>query len=142
MSKEEDDSSPDRSGVGAMSRPPAPVQGIRPPQALSLGPNIVQEWKLSRQKWTNYAVITNLSTQDRAYQVALLLHTLGDDALRILIVLRHKILTFELHMYPTCRLDKNLRHFMGAIRSIFDNLMQETFPGKTFPIWGYQRSTY
>ena len=83
MSEEEDNSSPDRSGVRAMSRPPAPVQGIRPPQALSIGPNIVQEWKLFRQKWTNYAVITNLSTQDRAYQVALLLHTLGDDALRI-----------------------------------------------------------
>ena len=83
MSGEEDNSSPERSGVRAMSRPPAPVQGIRPPQALSLGPNIVQEWKLFRQKWTNYAVITNLSTQDRAYQVALLLHTLGDDALRI-----------------------------------------------------------
>ena len=83
MSEEEDNSSPDRSGVRAMSRPPAPVQGIRPPQALSLGPNIVQEWKLFPQKWTNYAVITNLSTQDRAYQVALLLHTLGEDALRI-----------------------------------------------------------
>ena len=67
MSDEEDNSSPDRPGVRAMSRSPAPVQGIRPPQELSLGPIIVQEWKLFWQKWTNYAVIINLSTQDRAY---------------------------------------------------------------------------
>ena len=63
--------------------PPPPVQGIKPPQPLVVGPNIVKDWKLFQQKWSNYSVITNLSRQSRAYQVALLLHTLGDDALKI-----------------------------------------------------------
>jgi len=31
----------------------------------------------------NYAVITNLANQSRQYQVALLLHVMGDQALKI-----------------------------------------------------------
>ena len=31
----------------------------------------------------NYAIVTKLDTHDRVYQVALLLHTLGDEGLKI-----------------------------------------------------------
>ena len=55
-----------------------PVTGIQPPQALVIDSNITDNWK----KWQNYSLITNLSRQTEQCQVALLLHTLGDDALR------------------------------------------------------------
>ena len=79
----DDENAPAREAAAAGARPPPPVQGIKPPQPLVVGPNIEKDWKLFQQKWSNYSVITNLSRQSRAYQVALLLHTLGDDALKI-----------------------------------------------------------
>lgn len=53
---------------------------IRPPQPPDFGtaPCITDNWK-----WTNYAVITNLVSHIRDYQVALPLHTLGDEGLDI-----------------------------------------------------------
>ena len=40
-------------------------------------------WKLFKQKWKNYATITQLQKQSTDYQVALLLHTIADAALKI-----------------------------------------------------------
>ena len=54
-----------------------------PPQALCIQFNPCENWKLFNQKWQNYSVITNLERQDTNYQVALLLHTLGDEALKV-----------------------------------------------------------
>ena len=63
---------------------PGPVAGLRPPQPLNVtDTNMAENWRLFRQKWQNYAVITNLHQQPRAYQVGLLLHTIGDEALKI-----------------------------------------------------------
>ncbi|ELU06507.1 hypothetical protein CAPTEDRAFT_195620 [Capitella teleta] len=60
------------------------VSGIRPPNALALeGANAAENWKIFRQKWENYAIITKVANQEMQYQVALLLHTVGDQALRI-----------------------------------------------------------
>ena len=61
----------------------APVSGIRPPPPLSLDGNVCESWKLFKQKWLNYAIITNLSTRTREYRVALFLHTIGDEALKV-----------------------------------------------------------
>ena len=62
---------------------PAPVSGIRPPPPVSFKSNAAENQRCFRQKWQNYAVITNLRNQTRQYQVALLLHVLGDQALKI-----------------------------------------------------------
>ena len=45
--------------------------------------NPADNWKLFKQKWKNYATITQLQKQPADYQVALLLHTIGDAALKI-----------------------------------------------------------
>ena len=79
----DDENAPAREATAARAHTPPPVQGIKPPQPLVVGPNIMKDWKLFQQIWSNYSVITNLCRQSRAYQVALLLHTLGDDALKI-----------------------------------------------------------
>ena len=63
---------------------PGPVSGLRPPQPLNVtNTNIAENWRLFRQKWQNYAIITNLNNQPRQYQVALFLHTVGDEALKV-----------------------------------------------------------
>jgi len=67
----------------AAQQPPAPVSGIRPPPPVCLGINCAENWRYFTQKWLNYAVITNLANQRRQYQVALLLHVLGEQALKI-----------------------------------------------------------
>lgn len=55
---------------------------VKPPEPLVFDNNLCTNWKLFKQKWANYAILTNLEKQDVKYQVALLLHTLGDAALQ------------------------------------------------------------
>jgi hypothetical protein len=61
----------------------APVPGIKPPSSLLIDNNMLENWKLFKQKWNIYSVISKLERQPVAYQVALLLHTLGDATLRV-----------------------------------------------------------
>ena len=63
--------------------PVAPISGIKPPPPLSFEGNISENWRYFKQKWGHYVILTKLSQQSREYQVALLLHTLGDEALRV-----------------------------------------------------------
>ena len=59
------------------------VQGITPPKPLNTTGNIVDDWKEFKQVWENYSIITSLNTQSEPYRVALFLHCLGPDALKI-----------------------------------------------------------
>jgi hypothetical protein len=61
-----------------------PVSGIRPPSCLTLTPpnELPDNWRLWKQKWNNYSIITELNKKPVSYQVALLLHTIGDETLR------------------------------------------------------------
>jgi len=63
----------------------SPMSGIRSPAALCLEANIAENWRLFKHKWRNYAIITNLERQATNYQVALLLHVMGDQALKVYI---------------------------------------------------------
>ena len=64
-----------------MAKPP--IHGIRPPAPVNLDSNPADSWRLFRQKWQNYATITQLQEQPTEYEVALFLHTIGDAALHI-----------------------------------------------------------
>ena len=59
------------------------ISGLKPPSKLSLVSNIQESWKLFKQRWISYAVLSCLSSMPVAVQVALFLHCLDDDALRI-----------------------------------------------------------
>ena len=65
----------------AMTLPPVP--GIAPPPPLNIDHNVSEEWKLFKQKWRNYAIIKSLNAHPREFCVALFLHTIGDEALKI-----------------------------------------------------------
>ena len=60
-----------------------PMQGIHPPGHLDVKGNIADNWKSFKQQWSNYAVITNIHQQPEAYKVALFLHCIGPEALKI-----------------------------------------------------------
>ena len=60
--------------------PPKPVPGINPPSPpIFNGVHVKESWKLFKQKWEKYCIITQLTNHPRQYQVALLLHTEGDE---------------------------------------------------------------
>ena len=60
-----------------------PIHGIPPPQSSILDSNVAENWRFFKQNWQNYAVITNLDKQKKAYQVSLFLYTFGEAALII-----------------------------------------------------------
>ena len=60
-----------------------PINGILPPEKLNIKGNIAENWKAFKQMWSNYAVITNIGSQSQQYQVALFLHCIGPEALKI-----------------------------------------------------------
>lgn len=60
-----------------------PIQGIHPPTHLDVTENIAENWKTFKQPWGNYAIIMNIHQQPETYQVALFLHCIGPEALKI-----------------------------------------------------------
>ena len=66
-----------------MATPETSVHGIVPPEKLQTKGNIAENWKTFKQVWTNYAIITNLDKQTEKYRVALFLHCIGTEALKI-----------------------------------------------------------
>jgi len=61
----------------------ASVRGVRPPAPLMLGSTTSKNWKLFLQKWKIYVTLVQLDKKSIEYQVAMLLHTLGDEALDV-----------------------------------------------------------
>jgi len=47
--------------------------------------NLAENWRSFTQKWRNYAIITNLERQTTNYQVALLLHVIGDQTRKVVV---------------------------------------------------------
>ena len=59
------------------------VSGVKPPNAFTLGSNLLDNWKIFKQRWNTYSILSQLGKQPREVQVALFLHTLADDALKV-----------------------------------------------------------
>ena len=59
------------------------LAGVRPPERLSLGSSPVENWKLFRQRWKTFALLSQLHLLETNLQVAMFLHVLDDEALRI-----------------------------------------------------------
>ena len=72
---------PSQLGVAMQAAPL--IQGITPPKPRDTTTNIAENWKQFKQIWENYAIITNLTAQADQYRVALFLHCLGPDAMKI-----------------------------------------------------------
>ena len=64
---------------------PTVAPQIQPPVSLDLtsSTNLVDKWKLWKQTWENYSIIAQLNKQPSAYRLALFLHSIGTESLKI-----------------------------------------------------------
>ena len=60
-----------------------PVPEIKPPSPLTFGLNVSENWKLFKQWWQTYSFTAELEKQSNQYQVAMLVHCLSDEALKV-----------------------------------------------------------
>jgi hypothetical protein len=62
-----------------------PTFHIRPPETLKLGSEPAENWKVWKQMWTHYCVVTNTNedTRSREYLRSFFISTLGVEALQI-----------------------------------------------------------
>jgi len=60
-----------------------PIQGIHLLSHLIVKDNVAENWKTFKQAWGNYTIIMNIHQHPETYQVALFLHSIGPDALKI-----------------------------------------------------------
>ena len=74
-------SAPSQPGPAVQATPL--VQGIMSPKSLDMTGNVIDDWKQFKQVWNNYSIITNLRAQTVDYRVALFLHCLGPEVLKI-----------------------------------------------------------
>jgi len=58
------------------------MHGILPPSRPIKG-NIAENWKSFKQMWSNYSVIMSVDSKPELYKVALFLHCVGPEALKI-----------------------------------------------------------
>ena len=54
------------------------------PLALRLSGEVAENWKLWKEKYNNYFVISRLGRESSLYQLAMFEHTIGDDALKVI----------------------------------------------------------
>lgn len=54
------------------------------PLALKYSGEIAENWKLWKEKYNNYFVISRLDRESPEYQLAMFKHTIGDDALKVI----------------------------------------------------------
>ena len=80
MTEKDNESAP---GSSKQAPPTAFMQGITAPGKLEIKENTVENWRAYKQVWNNYSIITNLSSQTEKYRVALFLHCIGTDTLKV-----------------------------------------------------------
>ena len=62
---------------------PVYLPNSTPPPTLDLETNSSENWKLWKQMWNNYLIVSGLDSKPDRYVTALLLHSIGKDALRV-----------------------------------------------------------
>ena len=54
---------------------------VSPPQPLEIEGDRADNWKIWKQRWENYCIITGLNNQPEDYKCAILLHSIGISAI-------------------------------------------------------------
>ena len=75
---------PPQAQSGLVQHPPfGTMAGIMPPGKLDTSGNVADNWKVWKQMWSNYMVIAHFEMKPPAYEVALFLHCIAVNALKI-----------------------------------------------------------
>ena len=71
---------------GAVASPSSTFHQITPPKYLDLkhSGEIAENWKLWKEKYNNYFVISRLDRETPEFQLAMFKHTIGDEALKVI----------------------------------------------------------
>lgn len=93
---------------------------IQPPSALNVSEQPVDNWKLFKQSWENYSIITNLNSKEESFKKAMFLHCIGVDALKI-----YNTLSFSED-------ENTLQHIMGKMEKYFIGNVNETYERYVF----------
>ncbi|PIK48833.1 hypothetical protein BSL78_14291 [Apostichopus japonicus] len=68
---------------GNVHPPPRPLPNIAPPQPLQLKDGVAEEWKLFKQMFEGYCIITQLDKHETVYKKAVFLHCIGANGVKI-----------------------------------------------------------
>ena len=119
------------SSVGA--RPKFVRPNVHPPEKFHpSGKNAAQDWKMWRQMWDNYCILTDLNSQEQSYQKALLLHCLGPEGIKV-----YNGMNFapdEDCSKAATILKKLDAHFLGSCREYFERFQfnrRDQHPGES-----------
>lgn len=63
--------------------PKLQIEGLKPPNAFIIDDNVAEGWRLFKQRWETYALLTDVSKRDNEVQIALFVNCLSDDALKV-----------------------------------------------------------
>lgn len=99
------------------------VPNLQPPPPLDVDSStIVDGWKLWKQQWNNYLIVSGLGLKEKKYITALLLHCIGKEALRV-----YNAMTFitdgpraEDKEDPDTIIKKFDEHFLGITKEFFE----------------------
>ena len=76
-------SSPETSGASAAEVLPFRRPQVPAPNPLDVDGDRADNWKIWKQRWDNYCIITGLVDQPEDYKCAMLLHSIRIEAMRI-----------------------------------------------------------
>ena len=96
------------------------LAGVNPPPPLEVNENKVENWKLWKQQWTNYLLLSRLDTMEEHYQLAMIENCLGITALKV-----YNNLTFidgEVKSVQIC-MNKLEQQIVGQINETYERYM-------------------
>ena len=91
---------------------------VSPPQPLEIEGDRADNWKIWKQSWQNYCIITGLHSQPEDYKCAILLHSIGIDAMRIYNGMKFSEGKNRIKMADV--IAKYDQHFLGQTREFFE----------------------
>ena len=95
------------------------LPNVSPPPPLEIDGNFLDNWKMWKQMWQNYVIISGLEEKDNKYKSALQLHSLGIEALRIYNGMKFDATKQEDKENPDHIIAKFDTHFIGETKEFF-----------------------
>ena len=111
------DSESQSSGLQALA-PAFRRPQVSPPQPLEIEGDRADNWKIWKQRWQNNCIITGLHSQPEDYKCAILLHSIGIDAMRIYNGM--KLSEGKDHNKMADIIAKYDQHFLGQTQEFFE----------------------
>ena len=123
---------------GAVAPPSSTFHQITPPKYLDLkhSGEIAENWKLWKEKYNNYFVISRLDRETPEFQLAMFKHTIGDDALKVIKTFNYA--EGENSSDWRVLMEKMEKHCIGEVNEIYERYFRRS-PKKGSKGWNVLR---